>query len=159
MDAGLAYLNDSRNPFCLGLRNDSFDSLAYRRRMAAPKHDWYVNDWLRYFGKKQADVVRDLEWNKAKISLTAAGKQPYDRDDINEMAEYLLLEPFELLLPPERAMSYRQLRSSAEQIVTLAHQQDEPTVTSFREERFKRGKLSPAKPGAKSGPTKKVSPR
>lgn len=158
MPERLAYLNEGRNNFRLEWRNDTFGARAYDWLMAGPAHHWYLKEWLRYFGKKQADVVRDLEWNKAKVSLTAVGKQPYDRDDINDVAEYLQLEPFELLLPPERAMSYRQLRASAEQIVTLAHQQDEGNVSNFHDEAFKRGMLSPDKPPPKRGGAKKVSP-
>ncbi len=127
--------------------------------MAAPLHDWYASEWLRHFKKKQADVVRDLDWNKAKVSLTVAGKQPYGRDDLNELAEYLHLEPFEMLLPPERAMSYRQLRSSAEQIVTLAHQQDAANVTGFHDQAHKRGFLNGPDSSGDNRGAKKVSPR
>lgn len=89
--------------------------------MAEPKHDWYAAHWLKYYGKKQADVARDLDWNKAKVSLTFRGAQPYDREAINELADYFNLEPFELLMTPDRAMSYRSLRTSAEEITKLAH--------------------------------------
>jgi transcriptional regulator with XRE-family HTH domain len=78
--------------------------------MAAPAHDWYLKQWLKTLGKKQADIVRDLDWNKARVSLTASGKQPYTRDDINELAEYLNLRPYELLMHPDDAMSLRRLR-------------------------------------------------
>lgn len=54
--------------------------------MATPRFDWYLKEWLATLGKKQADLVRDLDWNKAKVSLTASGKQPYTRDDINEIS-------------------------------------------------------------------------
>jgi hypothetical protein len=89
--------------------------------MAKPGHDWYFNQWLAYFDKSQADVVEGLEWNKSKVSLFASGKQRYHRDDINQLAAFLNLEPFELLLPPDRAMAMRQYRASAEKIVTIAH--------------------------------------
>lgn len=98
----------------------------YDPGMADPRHDWYLKQWLKSLGKIQEDVARDLGWNKAKVSLTANGKQPYTREEINEIAFYLNIEPFELLLPPERAMSLRQFRASAEQIVTLAHDSEKP---------------------------------
>lgn len=88
--------------------------------MAAPRHDWYFNQWLTHCGKTQANLVNDLGWNKSKASLFAKGEQRYHRDDINQLAAYLHLEPFELLLPPDRAMALRQYRASAEKIVTLA---------------------------------------
>jgi hypothetical protein len=123
---GLAYLNDSGNTLpakCLGEENDSFGPGWYFAPMAKPQHDWYLADWLRHLGKKPADIVNDLDWNKARESLMRRGEQPYTRDAINEIAAYLHLEPFELLLPPERAMALRQYRASAEQIVTLASEQ------------------------------------
>ncbi|NVD44364.1 helix-turn-helix domain-containing protein [Qipengyuania atrilutea] len=90
--------------------------------MAAPIHDWYLKQWLRTLGKRQADIARDLEWNKARVSLTASGKQPYTRDDINEIADYLNLRPYELLMHPEDAMRMRRLR---DEMMRLAHETDE----------------------------------
>lgn len=94
---------------------------AYCWRMA----DWYLSEWLAYFGKKQADVVRELDWNKAKVSLTASGKQPYFRDDVKEITEWLGLRPYELLMHPRDALAIRNMRESAEQIVHPAEPQDE----------------------------------
>lgn len=92
--------------------------------MAKPGHDWYLNEWLRTLGKRQADVARDLEWNKAKVSLTASGKQPYTRDDVNEMAAYLLIRPYELLMHPDDAMRLRRLRDD---VIKLAHESERST--------------------------------
>lgn len=84
----------------------------------APGHDWYLKEWLLALGKKQADIVRDLDWNKARVSLMLRGKQPYDRDSINELAAYLNLKPHELLMHPADAMALRKLREEA---VKIAH--------------------------------------
>lgn len=100
--------------------------------MAAPHHDWYFKQWLEHLGKKQADVVKALEWNKSKASLMFNDKQRYHRDDVNQIAAYLHIEPFELLLPPERAMALRQYRASAEQIVTLAHETESQEIATGR---------------------------
>jgi len=81
--------------------------------MAAPDHDWYFKEWLAYAGKKQADVARDLEWNKARVSLMIRGEQQYTREAINEIAAYLNIAPFELLMHPEDAAALKRLRSSA----------------------------------------------
>ena len=83
----------------------------------APAHDWYFKEWLRYFKKKQADVVRALDWNKSKASLMANGKQPYTRKEINELASYLEVHPYELLMDPDDAMALRRLRQEALQVV------------------------------------------
>ena len=93
--------------------------------MAAPHHDWYLKDWLKTLGKKQADVARELDWNKAKVSLTVSGKQQYTRDDVNELAAYLHLRPYELLMHPEDAMALRQLRDDAKRIAAIKDRDDE----------------------------------
>jgi hypothetical protein len=87
--------------------------------MATPRHDWFLKEWLRYYGKKQADMVRDLDWNKAKVSLTASGKQPYDRDDVNEASAYLNIFPYELLMHPADAMALRRLRQDVAKIADI----------------------------------------
>lgn len=89
--------------------------------MASPRPDWYAREWLRTVGKKQADIVRDLDWNKARVSLTVSGKQAYTRDDVNEVAAYLNLHPYELLMHPDDAMAMRRLRAD---LIRLAHQND-----------------------------------
>lgn len=88
--------------------------------------DWYLSEWLAYFGKKQADVVRELDWNKAKVSLTASGKQPYFREDVKQITEWLGLRPYELLMHPRDALAIRNMRQSAEQIVHPADELVEP---------------------------------
>lgn len=120
MAAGLDYLNERGKRVCLDMRNDAGGGGWYSSAMAKPRHDWYFNQWLTHFKKTQADLVNALDWNKSKASMFASGKQRYHRDDVNDLAAYFNLEPFELLLPPERAMALRQLRASAEKIVTLA---------------------------------------
>lgn len=87
--------------------------------MGKPVHDWYLKEWLRAVGKKQADMARDLEWNKAKVSLTASGKQPYDREDVNEASAYLNIAPYELLMHPDDAMALRRMRQDAARIASV----------------------------------------
>jgi transcriptional regulator with XRE-family HTH domain len=79
--------------------------------MATPRHDWYLKEWLRTLKKRQADISRDLDMNKAKVSLTASGKQPYDRETVNAIADYLNIRPYELLMHPDDAMALRRLRA------------------------------------------------
>lgn len=102
----------------LACRNDCFARAVYAWRME-PGHDWYLKEWLAALGKKQADIVRDLDWNKARVSLMLRGKQPYDRDSLNELAAYLHLKPHELLMHPDDAMALRRLKIAAGQIVQI----------------------------------------
>ena len=90
--------------------------------MAPPRHDWYLREWLRTTNKKQADVVRDLDWNKARVSLMVRGIQPYDRDSVNELADYLNLRPHELLMHPDDAHAIRRLKA---EMIRLAHESEE----------------------------------
>ena len=87
--------------------------------MADPRHDWYLEAWLKATGKKQADIVRDLDWNKAKVSLMVRGKQPYTREEVNELAAYLHIRPHELLMHPDDAHAMRRLKA---EMIRLAHE-------------------------------------
>ena len=95
-----------------------------------PGHDWYLKEWLATLGKKQADIVRDLDWNKARVSLMLRGKQPYDRDSLNELATYLHLKPHELLMHPQDAMALRQLRADAIRIAKAAEPEESDELLS-----------------------------
>jgi plasmid maintenance system antidote protein VapI len=112
--------------FCLAGRNDRPRRIRYHRGMASPAHDWYLKEWLRTLKKKQADIVRDLDWNKARVSLMIRGEQQYTRDSINELATYLSVHPYELLMHPEDAMSLRQLRKDALTVVKTSKTLQEP---------------------------------
>ncbi|GAA4827233.1 hypothetical protein GCM10023232_26830 [Sphingosinicella ginsenosidimutans] len=87
--------------------------------MAKPAHDWHLAEWLRTLGKRQKDLVADLDWNKAKASLMVNGQQKYTRDEVNELSAYLNIQPFELLMHPEDAMAYRRLRRAAADMVQI----------------------------------------
>lgn len=82
-----------------------------------PFHDWYLADWLETLRIKQADLSRLTDWDKRKTSFLVSGKQPYKREDVNDAAFALNVQPFELLMPPEQAMALRRLRDSA---ITIA---------------------------------------
>jgi len=81
--------------------------------MARLGHDWFLVAWAESLGRKQADFVRDLGWNKSKASLVWRGEQPYTRDMVNEVSDYLHLQPYELLMHPADASAIKQMRASA----------------------------------------------
>lgn len=101
--------------------------------MAVARHTWYLRDWLRAEGKLQADLEKDLGMNKAKVSLLANGKQPYDQDDISEIAEYLKIRPYELLMHPEEAKAIRQFRASAGHIAAMESGEEYVELDEFSE--------------------------
>lgn len=75
--------------------------------------DWYLKEWAQHAGKRQADLVNDLGWLKNHAHRIWHGKQPYRRDIVNDVARWLGIEPYELLMPPEQALQLRQFRNAA----------------------------------------------
>ena len=97
-----------------------------------PSHDWYLVQWCEHMGKRQSDLVADLDWNGSKASLMWKGKQRYHRDDVNQVAAYLGIEPFELLMHPADANAIKQFRIAAGQIATVklaAESEQMPTLS------------------------------
>lgn len=69
----------------------------------------FLVDWLDHKGLRQADIVRDLNWNRAKISLIVSGKQDFTGSDLQELGLYLGAKPYELLMPPASALAIREI--------------------------------------------------
>lgn len=84
--------------------------------MSKAERDWYLADWATALGKRQVDFVNDLNWNKARASLLWNGKQSYTREIVVEVARYLGIRPYELLMRPQEAMAIRDMREAAHQI-------------------------------------------
>lgn len=122
--------------FCLAWRNDLRGVRVYRLGMS----NWFLSEWLAYFNQKQSDAARELDWNKAKVSLTAAGKQPYNRDDVDQVCEWLGLDPHELLMSPREALDIRQLRETAQRIAAGEYVSDEV----LPDDEFTEPKITPA---------------
>jgi transcriptional regulator with XRE-family HTH domain len=83
----------------------------------AAEEDWHLQEWMRLKGKRQASLVNELGWTKNRANIVWHSRQPYRRDLVNEIAEWLGLRPYELLMPPREAEAIKQLRSSAMTIV------------------------------------------
>lgn len=75
--------------------------------------DWFLQEWMARRDKRQADLVRELGWTRRKASELYNGDQPYKRDIVNEVARWLGIETFELLMPPVEADQLRQVRQAA----------------------------------------------
>lgn len=80
------------------------------------ERDWYFREWMERMKKRQSALVKDLGWTKNRAHMVWHGKQPYKRDDVNVIAAWLGIEPFELLMPPEEAFALRSIRQSARAI-------------------------------------------
>lgn len=83
--------------------------------------DWYLKEWLAATDTSQAELVRRTDYPKAKVSDLVNGKQRYNRDVLNDVANALNIHPFELLMHPSDAMAQRRMRKLAEQMVQIPH--------------------------------------
>lgn len=80
-----------------------------------PRHDWFLESWMLAAGLDQADMIRKAKWSKRKASMLFNGEQRYNRDSLNEAAEVLGIEPWELLMHPAEADEIRALRAAVRQ--------------------------------------------
>ena len=83
--------------------------------------DWYLKEWLAATNTSQADLVRLTDYPKAKVSDLVTGKQRYNRDILNDVANALNVYPFELLMHPSEAFARRRITKLAEEMVKVPH--------------------------------------
>lgn len=110
-----------------------------KKRSTPPRllgHRWYLAEWAAHLGKIQADAQRELGWPKATASDLWNAKQRYTQDLVDQVAKWLGLQPYELLLPPTEAEGLRQMRQAAYAIAEREHPPYEPappaTLTGTR---------------------------
>jgi transcriptional regulator with XRE-family HTH domain len=84
--------------------------------------DWFLVDWMTLHDKVQTSLVNELGLSKNTANKLWHGTQPYKRELINQVADWLDIEPYELLLPPSEALAIRDMRESAEKIVRRARE-------------------------------------
>lgn len=93
-----------------------------RRKSTPPRelsHHWYLAEWAARFKVRQVDAVDKLGWSKAQASDLFTGKQRYTQDLVDEVAAWLQLKPYELLMPPEDAIAIRDMQASAARLVAF----------------------------------------
>lgn len=90
--------------------------------------DWHLQAWAKECGKKQSDLVAELDWHKNAAFRIWHGKQPYRRDTVNAVAAWLGIEPFELLMEPSQAIALRRLRDTAHQIAAATPPSSAPAA-------------------------------
>lgn len=88
-----------------------------RRKSKPPRqlsHHWYLVEWAERLGVRQRDAIEKLGWSKAQASDIFNGKQRYTADLVDEVAAWLQLAPYELMMPPADALAIRAIRESVE---------------------------------------------
>lgn len=80
------------------------------------KHTWFLREWMESVGLKQAALQKELGWSKGKMNSVWHGQQ-YTQEIIDEVAPWLNVRPYELLMPPDLAHAFRNLREDAARIV------------------------------------------
>ncbi|KKC25802.1 hypothetical protein WP12_12155 [Sphingomonas sp. SRS2] len=89
-----------------------------RRGTKKPGVAWYLNEWMAALGiTRQVDLMERTGWTKATTSQLVNGSQTFSPSVLKAAAEGLGLEPFELLIPPARAMAFRRFYAEAKQVV------------------------------------------
>lgn len=79
--------------------------------------DWHLQAWMGVRKKRQSDLVKDLGWAKGRANKFYHGQHPYRREIVNELAAWLEIEPWELLMEPERADKIKRLMNAAHDVV------------------------------------------
>jgi hypothetical protein len=104
--------------------DDTIGGRSYHLNMAGKpssqkdfKHTWFLQEWMRQSvpPKRQADLIRDLGWPRAKASNVYNGQQ-YTQALIDQLAPWLNIRPWELLMAPNEAMAIRRVREAVAQI-------------------------------------------
>lgn len=84
---------------------------------SAPPWDWFLNEWMASTGVNQTTLRDRAGWSKASASNICSGKTGYSKRLVNEAANALNIQPYELLMHPDDAMAIRQLRKDALTVV------------------------------------------
>lgn len=119
--------NEQTSPFVRTLPADTMRISSYIPNMArrgipkAPPR-WFLVEWMAACGMSgrgaQAKMMERTGWSKATMSQLFNGTQDYSPAIIEAAAAALEVEPFELLLPPERAMALRDFKRAARVIAS-----------------------------------------
>ncbi|NIJ26902.1 helix-turn-helix domain-containing protein [Brevundimonas terrae] len=104
---------ESRKRFQFFGNDDSYGSGTNASMSTIDERDWYLQEWMEHFGKKQAALNNELGWTKSRMSNIWHGRQRFNRDLLIEISDWLGIEMYELLMKPEDALLMRQFRNAA----------------------------------------------
>lgn len=110
--------------------------------------DWFLQAWMKTLKVSQAKLAKDCDWTPSTMHGIYHGRTSYYRDILNLIAGKLNIQPYELLMPPELAMAYRQYRANAETIMKEAPAPDPTQGMDFVQ---RRNEPTPSKPARRTG--------
>ena len=104
-----------------------------RRGIPKGPSTWYLREWMAAKNLKgrgaQAKMMALTGWSKATMSDLYNHRQDFSPKILKEAAAALEIEPYELLLPPERANAIRSMRQHALRVVETTGPLEERTGT------------------------------
>lgn len=107
-------------------------------RRGIPKNgpSWYLPEWMEACGLSgrgaQAQMMHLTGWSRATMSQLYNGKQDYSPEILRQAAEALQVEPFELLMLPERAIMLRQAVANARKLVEMSEDGGIPQIAQLK---------------------------
>lgn len=94
-----------------------------RRGVPKGRINWYLPEWMEACGLhgrgSQTKMCELTGWSKATMHQLYTGKQDYSPAVVNAAADALNAEPYELLMPPERAFAIRRALASIREIKSI----------------------------------------
>jgi hypothetical protein len=94
-----------------------------RRGIPKGPVNWYLPEWMAACGLEGRGAqtkMRELTgWSKATMHQLFHGEQDYSPAVVNAAAFALKAEPYELLMPPDKAFMIRRALASIKEIKTL----------------------------------------
>jgi hypothetical protein len=75
--------------------------------------DWYLKEWMAVKKLSQSRICQLSGWSAGKMHEIYHGSSQYRRETVNELADILDIEPFELLLHPTYCQWLRHLADVA----------------------------------------------
>lgn len=108
--------------------NDRAGAVSYHPNMprkASPARtvgpDWFLAEWMDSRRITQADLCRMTGWSKATVNDIYHGRTEYYRAIVNQLANALHMDSWELLMHPAEANAIKSLRESALRIAAETH--------------------------------------
>lgn len=136
-------------------RNDLANECLYGPHMARkttpPREigpDWHLVEWMRSKQMTQAELGKRTGWSKATVNDIYHGRTEYYRAMLNQAADALKVDPWELLMTPAEANRIKRWRAAFE---------DEQIVRAAEDRQEYRGPPPSGGTGKPIGPTRRAA--